>query len=158
MGADSCVGAGSAGGVDSSAGAALSDGGGDSGVGSGEGVGSPDGFDSWEGVELSDVCGACSGGWTCSVELEDSPPLWLELGDRVALERDARDALIVLPGKAWAATSVKAPVSTTDPAIIQRLIRPSLRRAASLVFVGLKGIVSGCRAPSLTTGPEDLEV
>jgi hypothetical protein len=38
---------------------------------------------------------------------------------------------MVLPGKAWAATSVSTPVSATLPAISQRLVRASLRRAAS---------------------------
>lgn len=42
--------------------------------------------------------------------------------------------VILRPGKALAATSEKMPVSATEPAIIQRLARPSLRSAVSLAF------------------------
>ncbi len=45
------------------------------------------------------------------------------------------EVLAVLPGKALAATSVSTPVRATLPAISQRLTRPSLRRAASRMFV-----------------------
>lgn len=41
------------------------------------------------------------------------------------------DAVAVLPGKACAATSASTPVRATLPAISQRFMRLSLRRAAS---------------------------
>jgi hypothetical protein len=51
-------------------------------------------------------------------------------------------ALAVLPGKAWAASSVKTPVSVAEPANSQRLQRFSRLRAASRErLVGLFGEV-----------------
>jgi hypothetical protein len=51
---------------------------------------------------------------------------------------------MVLPGKAWAATSVSTPVSATLPAISQRLVRVSLRRAASRAKVfGMQAVCVG---------------
>jgi hypothetical protein len=49
-------------------------------------------------------------------------------------------AFTVLPGKALAATSANTAVNATEPANSQRLTRLNLRRAASLVLVGLIGI------------------
>jgi len=43
---------------------------------------------------------------------------------------------IVLPGNAWAATSESTPVRVTLPAISQRLMRVSLRSAASRTVIG----------------------
>jgi hypothetical protein len=121
------------------------------------GADSWDGADSWEGAAGADSCdgadscegagsgvavpcGTCTGGWIDpEEELEDALELW------PVLERDpvAPDALTVLPGKALAATSENTPVSATEPATNQRLVRLNLRRAASLAFVGLCGIASG---------------
>lgn len=52
--------------------------------------------------------------------------------------------LMVLPGNALAATSENAAVSATEPATNQRLMRFSLRRAASLMLVGLDDIGTVC--------------
>jgi len=46
----------------------------------------------------------------------------------------APEDLIVLPGKALAATAVKTPVKVTLPASNQRLASTSLRNAASLAL------------------------
>jgi hypothetical protein len=51
------------------------------------------------------------------------------------------DELIVLPGKAWAATAVSTPVKPTLPASSQRLVSVSLRNPASLVCDESRGIM-----------------
>jgi len=53
----------------------------------------------------------------------------------------ARDELVVLPGKAWAATAVSTPVKLTLPASNQRLVTASLRNAASLAWDECRGIM-----------------
>jgi hypothetical protein len=55
-------------------------------------------------------------------------------------------ALAVLPGKACAASSVKAPVSVAEPASSQRLQRPRRRRAASRERLDA-GVVMGIYSP-----------
>jgi hypothetical protein len=45
------------------------------------------------------------------------------------------DTVRVLPGNAWAATSESTAVRATVPAISQRLMRESLRRAASRTVI-----------------------
>ena len=50
---------------------------------------------------------------------------------------------LLLPGKAFAATSARTPVRTMLPATSQRLMRLSLSRAASLVWVVWLRIVTG---------------
>jgi hypothetical protein len=96
-----------------------------------EGVDSRPAEDSWpvlgDGVDSGADCGGCKEPDPVELLLEEPPagsPCWPL--DVFAL-LDER----VLPGKAWAATSVSTPVSATLPAINQRLVRVSLRRAAS---------------------------
>jgi hypothetical protein len=90
--------------------------------------------DSCGGVD-SDECldsgdrGACAGGW--SVEPLEWTAWCLEAP--VALPLAPVLLLMVLPGNACAATSASAPVSTTLLATSQRLMRESLRNAASLL-------------------------
>jgi len=55
-------------------------------------------------------------------------------------------ALAVLPGKACAASSVKAPVSVAEPASSQRLQRPKRRRAVSRDRLDV-GVVMGIYSP-----------
>jgi hypothetical protein len=74
------------------------------------------------------VCGGCKE--PAPVELlPEELPVWFDLPDVFALAAEAAE--IVLPGNAWAATSASIPVSATLPAISQRFVRVSLRRAAS---------------------------
>jgi hypothetical protein len=76
------------------------------------------------------VFGASAGGCRGLEELVEPPEEWLacECAELFAL---VVAAPMVLPGNAWAATSVSTPVRVTLPAISQRLTRVSLRRAAS---------------------------
>jgi hypothetical protein len=148
VGADSCVGTGavSCAGADSWLGA-DSCAGADSWLGADSGLGedSCEGADSCEGDSAVGVGsgvvlarGTWAGGW---IDWEDALELWC----LSACEREpvVPAAFAVLPGKALAATSANTPVSATEPAASQRLARLSLRRAASLEFVGLCGIASG---------------
>jgi hypothetical protein len=88
---------------------------------------------------LPDACGSCAGACSGgSLVLEPFDSLWLERGDAVP-ELEARGVVLddpvltVRPGNAFAATAVSAPVRTVVPARSQRLLRTSLRRAASRV-------------------------
>lgn len=77
-------------------------------------------------------CGACAGGFS---ELDE---LWVWCVE-VLLECPVFAAwtpedLIVLPGKALAATAVRTPVKVTLPASSQRLASTSLRSPASLAW------------------------
>jgi hypothetical protein len=56
-------------------------------------------------------------------------------------------ALALLPGKACAASSVKAPVSVAEPASSQRLQRPRRRRAASRERLDGDGVMCTCSTP-----------
>jgi hypothetical protein len=56
-------------------------------------------------------------------------------------------ALALLPGKACAASSVKAPVSVAEPASSQRLQRPRRRRAASRERLDVDGVMCTYSAP-----------
>ena len=60
---------------------------------------------------------------------------WLDAWVARCLSAVLAALALAFPGKAWAATSVSTPVSATLPAISQRLMRASLRRAASRVWV-----------------------
>jgi len=64
------------------------------------------------------ACGAWAGGCREFVVVLEGLPVCAP--DRFALPAEV--VLVVLPGKAFAATSAKAPVRTTLPAISQRLI------------------------------------
>lgn len=81
--------------------------------------------------------GACAGARNVLGDVVDRP-LGAELvrcpGTR-CLGPVAWPAWTVLPGRAWAATSVSTPVRVTLPAISQRLTRMSLRSAVSRAFV-----------------------
>jgi hypothetical protein len=65
------------------------------------------------------ACGGSAGGCSECVVVLDG--LLACAPDRFALVAEA--GLVVLPGKACAAASAKAPVRTTLPAMSQRLIR-----------------------------------
>jgi hypothetical protein len=96
-----------------------------------EGADSWLGEDSWPllGDELDSGadCGGCKVPVPVELLLEELPAG----SPRCPLDVFALAGEMVLPGKAWAATSVSTPVSATVPAINQRLRRVSLRRAAS---------------------------
>jgi hypothetical protein len=84
-------------------------------------------------------CGACAGGFS---ELDE---LWVWCVE-VLLECPvfaawAPEDLIVLPGKALAATAVRTPVKVTLPASSQRLASTSLRSPASLALEEDGGIM-----------------
>jgi hypothetical protein len=97
-----------------------------------EGADSRPAEDSWpvlgDGLDSGAVCGACKEPAPAELLLEELPAGFRPL-DVFALAAEAEE--IVLPGNAWAATSASTPVSATLPAISQRLMRVSLRRAAS---------------------------
>jgi hypothetical protein len=99
-----------------------------------EGADSLPAEDSWPvlGDELDSgaACGGCREPAPAELLLEELPAgSWCGLLDVFVLADEAVG--IVLPGNAWAATSVSTPTSATLPAISQRLMRVSLRRAAS---------------------------
>jgi hypothetical protein len=126
-------------------GAGASAGGADSGADSCEGVASREGLDS-DDSGLDSWLDSCAGGasWegeTSGVVLDRGASLdaFSELADPEVLLPECERVPFALafaprPGKALAATSEKTAVSATDPAIIQRLARPSLRSATSLAF------------------------
>jgi hypothetical protein len=76
------------------------------------------------------VCGGCKEPVPDELLLEE-PPVWCRSPPLDVFVLAAEAVGIVLPGKAWAATSVSTPASVTLPASSQRLMRVSLRRAAS---------------------------
>jgi hypothetical protein len=85
-------------------------------------------------------CGACAGGFS---ELDE---LWVCRCVEVLFEcplfaARALEDLIVLPGKALAATAVSTPVKVTLPASNQRLASTSLRSPASLAWEEDGGII-----------------
>jgi hypothetical protein len=87
------------------------------------------GADSWVVVD----CGACAGGFS---ELDELWVWWVEVSlECPVFAACAPEDLIVLPGKALAATAVSAPVKVTLPASSQRLVSTSLRSPASLALV-----------------------
>jgi hypothetical protein len=121
--------------------------GGDScdGEASWDGEASFEGAAPWEG-ETSGVvldCGAWVGGLSEPVELED----WAGPCERVPF---ALAAFALRPGKALAATSEKMAASAREPATIQRLALLSRRKATSLAFEWIGGIV--------LTHPFDIEI
>jgi hypothetical protein len=67
--------------------------------------------------------GASLGAFSAPADPEDLLPV-----------RKCAPLVVLRPGKALAATSEKTAVSATEPAIIQRLARPSLRSAVSRAF------------------------
>ncbi len=80
--------------------------------------------------------GACEGGFSAPAPADEVPEAPLEEWPACPLVAFVlATCLTVLPGNALAATSVSKPVSTTLPAIIQRLILCSSRSAASRVWV-----------------------
>lgn len=130
----SCAGAGSlftVSGADSCAGAdSLTCAGSCAGADSGAGVVSSRGADS--SVVLGR--GACAGGVNgLVVPVEVCVPL---VERREPVVPWAFELLRVRPGNAFAATSENTAVSATEPAISQRLVRRSLRSAASRALVG----------------------
>jgi len=88
-------------------------------------------------VEVDDAaCGACEAALRAFVEPVELVACFfaersLARADLSFVLAPFVAALAVLPGKACAASSVKAPVSVAEPASSQRLQRPRRRRAAS---------------------------
>lgn len=81
-------------------------------------------------VDSGAALGAWAGGRTAGVDVVDvAVPEPREEPERPL---DAAFAVVLLPGKALAATSESRAVSATLPAISQRLARASRRMAASL--------------------------